>query len=114
VLRMPQTTLDMKRPEYLALDNQGFEYQRLALVISELPLEDRSPALLEATTVIAAKLGLTAAKPIPFGAPMFTAFEGMTRPKAKHHAQVKLLLTLGADVSLDYCPGYDPLVQSLK
>jgi len=97
----------VKRPEYQALDGQGFEYLRTALVIGELPLEARASALIEATTAIATKVGLNAVKHIPFGAPVFTAFEGMNRPKAKHHAESKLLLTKGDDVSLDYCPSYN-------
>lgn len=96
----------MNRPEYQALDKQGLEYLRPARVIGELPLEARAAALIEATAAIATKTGLKAVKHIPFGAPVFTAFEGMTRPKAKHHTEGKLLLTIGDDVSLDYCQTY--------
>lgn len=46
-------------------------------------------------------------KHIPFGAPVFTAFASMNRPKAKHHVESKLLLTMGDDVSLDYCASYN-------
>jgi hypothetical protein len=49
----------------------------------------------------------TAVKRIPFGAPVFTAFADMNRPKAKHHAESKLLLVTGDDVPLSYCPSYD-------
>lgn len=97
----------MNRPEYKALDNQGFEYLRTALVIGELPLEARDSAMIEATAAISTKAGLNAVKRIAFGAPVFTAFHGMNRPKAKHHAESKLLLTKGDDVSLDYCPSYN-------
>jgi len=97
----------MERPEYQALDSQGFEYPRPAQVIGELPLEARASALIEATAAIATKVGLNAVKHIPFGAPVFTAFDGMNRPKAKHHVESKLLLSKGDDVSLDYCPSYN-------
>lgn len=43
----------MEHPEYQALDKQGLEYLRPALVIGELPLEARSSALIEATASIA-------------------------------------------------------------
>ena len=98
--------IPVKRPEYQALDGQGFEYMRDALVIGELPVEARADALREATEAIANKTGLLELKTIPFGAPVFTAFEGMTRPKAKHHAESKLLLTMGDDVSRDFCSTY--------
>lgn len=97
----------MERPEYQALDKQGFDFLRPAQVIGELPLEARASALIEATATIATKAGLIAVKHIPFGAPEFTAFDGMNRPKAKHHAESKLLLTKGDDVSLDNCPSYN-------
>jgi hypothetical protein len=97
----------MQRPEYLALNEYGLEYSRLALIVGELPLEARAAALVEATSTIAIKTGLVAVKRIPFGAPVFTAFADMNRPKAKHHAESKLLLVTGDDVPLSYCPSYD-------
>ncbi|MFC6281045.1 MULTISPECIES: hypothetical protein [Polaromonas] len=97
----------MHRPDYLALDEQGREYRRKAKLIGELPVGARAFALIEATAVIATKTGLNPVKQIPFGSPVFTAFDGMNRPKAKHHAESKLLLTHGDDVSLDYCPCYN-------
>lgn len=96
----------MQRPEYLALDGNGIEYSREALIIGELPLEARAAALVEATSTIALNTGLMAVNRIPFGAPVFTAFADMTRPKAKHHAESKLLLSVGDDVPLAYCPSY--------
>jgi len=97
----------MQRPAYLALNEQGLEYSRQALSIGELPLVDRAAALVEATRTIALKTGLVAVKRIPFGAPVFTAFADMNRPKAKHHSGSKLLLSTGDDVPLSYCPTYD-------
>jgi len=98
----------MTRPQYEALDKIGLPYIRPARVVGELPTPgDRLSALAEATTAIAEKTGLTAIKAIPFGAPVFSAFAGMTRPKAKHHVDSKLLLTMGDDVSLDYCNRYN-------
>lgn len=97
---------NMERPDYLALDGQGFEVTRKARVIGELSLQDVAPACVEAATVIAQKLGMKAPGRINFGTPVFTAFK-MTRPQAKGHEQAKLLLTAGHDVSLDYCPSYN-------
>lgn len=96
----------MKRPDYLALDAQGFEITRKARVIGELPLQDVAPACVEAAAVIAQKLGMNAPERINFGTPVFTAFK-LTRPQAKNHEQSTLLLTPGHDVSLDYCPSYN-------
>lgn len=98
----------MIRPQYEALDAQGLPYLRAAQVVGELPTPgDRLAALVEATASIAKKTGLNAVKPIPFGAPVFTAFDGMNRPKAKHHVESKLLLTMGDDVDLAYCKSYN-------
>jgi hypothetical protein len=97
----------MNRPEYLALDGNGLEYSRQALIIGELPLEARAAALVEATSTIALKTRLVAVKRIPFGAPVFTAYAHMNRPKAKHHVESKLLLVTGDDVPLAYCPSYN-------
>ncbi|MDO9236193.1 MAG: hypothetical protein Q7U28_09210 [Aquabacterium sp.] len=98
----------MIRPQYEALDVQGLPYLRLARVVGELPTPDvRLAALVEATAAIAEKTGLNVVKRIPFGAPVFTAFEGMNRPKAKHHVEFQLLLTMGDEVSLDYCQSYN-------
>lgn len=80
---------------------------RHALVIGELPVEARADALRESTEAIANKAGLVAVKTIPFGAPVFTAFEGMNRPKAKQHILSKLLLATGDDVSLGFCATYN-------
>ena len=96
-----------KRPEYEALDSRGLPYIRPAQVIGELPLADRKNALEAATAAIATKTGLSASKTIPFGAPVFIAFAGMNRPKAKHHPDSALLLTMGDDVSLDYVAAYN-------
>lgn len=97
----------MNRPDYQALDKHGLEYLRPARVIGELPWASRAAALTEATASIAAKTGLKPIHDIHFGVPAFTAFEGMTRAKAKHHQDCELLLTKGDDVSLDYCGSYD-------
>lgn len=97
----------MKRPPYLALDQHGREYERPAKVIGELPLEARSVALIAATARVAKLAGLVAFKTIPFGAPAFTAYEGMTRPIARNHSLASMLLTPGDDLSLDLCPTYN-------
>lgn len=94
------------RPDYLALDAQGFEITRKALVIGELPHEARAAACFEAAAPIASKLNLPAPERIKFGVPVFQSF-GLTRPQAKQHKQRDLLLTPGDDVSLDYCPSYN-------
>jgi hypothetical protein len=74
--------------------------------VDELAQADRSDALVEATSSIALKTGLVAIKRIPFGSPVFTAFDKMNRHKAKSHKESKLLLTNGGDVSLNFCPSY--------
>ena len=96
----------MIRPNYQALDAQGFEIPRSARVIGELPHADRAAACTEAAALIASKLNLSAPERIKFGVPVFQCFN-MTRPQAKHHKQSVLLLTAGGDVSLDYCPSYN-------
>ena len=96
----------LPRPSYLALNGQGTEYERPARLIGELPLQDRFQALARATEHVAQRAGLEAVRPIPFGAPVFTAFKGMTRPLAKSHTWASLLLTAGDDLSLDMVPTY--------
>lgn len=94
----------MNRPDYEALDRQGFPYVRPAQVVAELPTpEARGTALESATQEIAKRMQTTAQRRIGFGTPVFAAF-GLTRPQAKVHEQAKLLLTMGGDLSLDYCP----------
>ncbi len=96
----------LPRPSYLALNGQGTEYERPARVIGELPLQDRFLGLARATEHVAQRAGLEAVRTIPFGAPVFTAFKGMTRPHAKSHTWASLLLTAGDDLSLDMVPTY--------
>lgn len=97
----------MTRPMYEALDAQGLPYLRPALTIGELPTPaERLTALVEATSGIAAKVGLQPVGVLKFALPVFTAFEGMTRAKAKHYPDEKLLLTQGCDVSLDFCASF--------
>lgn len=94
----------MTRPMYEALDAQGRPYVRPALTIGELPTpEERKGALVEATAGIAAKIGMQPVGVLKFALPVFSAFEGMTRAKAKHSPDEKLLITQGCDVSLDFC-----------
>lgn len=94
------------RPTYEALDNHGLVHIRPANVIGELPEFAREMALTEATSAIAAKVGLVPTGIIKLGSPVFCAFKGMTREKSKHHKDSALLLTLGRDVSLDFCLSY--------
>ena len=96
----------LPRPSYLALNGHGTEYERPARVIGELPLQDRFQVLARATEHVAQRAGLEAVRTIPFGAPVFTAFKGMTRPHAKSHTWASLLLTAGDDLSLDMVPTY--------
>lgn len=94
------------RPNYEALDSTGREYMRLARVVGELPTpEERHAALESATKTIAAKLGISACRRIPFGVPGYTIF--MTRPEAVKHVLGAWLLTRGDAVSLDHCPEYN-------
>ena len=96
-----------KRPDYEALDGVGLPYVRSALVVGELPLVQRMQALDAATESVAALTGLKAVKSIHVGAPVFLAFEGMNRARAKNHPAAQLLLTMGDDVSLDLVPAYN-------
>lgn len=97
----------MNRPNYEALDGQGLPYVRPARVISELPSSDaRRNALDSATLDIAKRLQSLAIRQIGFGTPVFIAF-GLTRQQAKVHEQAKLLLTMGCDLSLDFCPEFN-------
>ena len=96
----------LPRPSYLALNGQGTEYERPARVIGELPLQDRFLALARATEHVAEIAGLEAVKTIPFGAPVFTAFKGMTLQHAKSHSWASVLLCAGDDLSLDLVPSY--------
>ena len=96
----------LPRPSYLALNGHGTEYERPARLIGELPLQDRFQVRARATEHVAQRAGLEAVRTIPFGAPVFTAFKGMTRPHAKSHTWASLLLTAGDDLSLDMVPTY--------
>ena len=105
---IPLTKKDesMTRPMYEALDAQGLPYLRPALTIGELPTPDeRKAALVEATSGIAAKVGMQPVGVLKFALPVFSAFD-MTRAKSKHYPDEKLLLTQGCDVSLDFCASF--------
>lgn len=98
----------MTRPIYEALDGQGLPYFRPAQVVGELPTpEERRSALFEATLAIASKIGIKQIDNVKFGTPVFCAFDGMTRPKAKHHPDSKLLLIKGCDIPLEFCLSYN-------
>ena len=103
---MSMDTALLPRPRYLALNGQGTEYKRSARLIGELPLQARLQALAWATEHVAEIAGLEAVKTIPFGAPVFTAFKGMTRPLARSHTWASVLLSAGNDLSLDLVPCY--------
>lgn len=106
VIQNLEGSAHMERPDYVALDAQGAEVKRKAMVIGDLPHQDRGPACVEAAAFIAQQLGMNAPERIHFGTPVFTAFK-LTRPQAKNHEQAKLLLTHGHEVSLGYCPRYN-------
>lgn len=88
--------------QYEALDAEGRPVLREARIIGELPHEMRGQACAIAAERIGRLLGRAPRKSLLFGAPVYEAF-GMSRPEAKMHPQVKLLLTLGVHLSLDYC-----------
>lgn len=97
----------MTRPDYEALDNQGLPYTRPSRVVGELPTPaQRIAALAEATPAIAQRIGIPACGVVKFGDPVFRAFVGLDRNKAKRHPDAALLLTMGDDVPLDYCASY--------
>ncbi|WP_427047114.1 hypothetical protein [Halomonas casei] len=89
------------KPQYEALDAQGYAYMREPRVIGELPIAARRPTLDAAITKVSDECGLTASKPLSFGLPVFEAF-GLNRREARRHAHSKLLLTQGTDLSLEY------------
>ncbi len=92
------------RPLNEVLDGQGLAHIPPANVIGELPDGVRQIAQSEASSTIADKIGLRQTGILKMGSPVFCMFKGMTREKSKHHVESALLLTLGRDVSLDYCP----------
>ncbi|KKN85065.1 hypothetical protein LCGC14_0282340 [marine sediment metagenome] len=94
------------RPEYEALDSQGYPYMRQARVVGELPSKDCRTALDEAVGMISREVGLTAVRPLSFGLAAFHAF-GMNHREACRHAHSRLLLTQGVDLPLDYIPAYN-------
>jgi hypothetical protein len=93
------------RPDYEALDAQGYPYMREAKVVGELPLADRRPALDAALAAVSNSLGMPARKALSFGLPVFEAFD-LNRREAGRHEQAALLMTQGVNLSLDYIPAY--------
>lgn len=102
---MVHTGKMLKRPLYEALDGTGRPYVRQAQEIGELPHADVDAALTSATQKLSGLLGLPAVHRVQYGAPVFMAF-GLNLPKAKNHAEAKLLLSKGHSLSLDVCPAY--------
>jgi hypothetical protein len=94
-----------KRPDYEALDAQGYPYMREAKVVGELPLADCRPALDAALAPVSNALGMPALKALSFGLPVLEAF-GINHREAARHEQAKLLLTQGTNLSLDFVPSY--------
>ena len=87
---------------YEALDASGQAIVRQARTIDELPYEQRLPACGRAALAIGKQLGLVVKKPVPFGAPVYQAFE-ISRPEVNKHPAVQLLLTRGGDLPLNWC-----------
>lgn len=84
-----------------ALDQTGRPYVREARVVNELPTPAARLAALEsATLTIARRLSMSARSRIQFGAPVYVAF-GLTRSQARDHALARLLMSMGADLSLN-------------
>lgn len=94
-----------KRPDYEALDALGYPYKREACVVGELPLAERRTALDAAIASVSKSLGLPELKSLSYGLPVFAAF-GLNRREAGRHEKANLLLTQGADLSLDFFPAY--------
>lgn len=97
--------MKIKRPDYEALDAQGYPYMREAKVVDELPLADRRPALDAALTAVSKSLGMPASKALKFGLPVFEAF-GLNRCEAIRHVKASLLLTPAAFLNLDFVTVY--------
>jgi len=87
---------------YEAFGEDG-PFLRDARVIHELPTpEQRLIACAKAADTIGKLLGIVAKHSIPYGSPVYLAFD-MARPDAKKHARSALLLMHGADLPLTYC-----------
>ncbi len=97
----------LARPEYEALNDQGYTYLREAREIGELDVSERRAAINAAVPVISDKLGLAPVAPLSSGLPVYTAF-GLKPGQAKRHSEAQLLLTKGIDLSLDLVPIYLP------
>jgi len=96
----------LKRPQYFELDKNGIERARPANCLGELDDEDRFFGRCSATEEISRLTGLKSTTTIRLDEPVYKAFEGMNRAKARGHQDAKLLLTIGSRVSLDYCPRF--------
>ncbi len=93
----------MSYTEYIcsALDKDGFEYERAAAYVGELPTQEiRIEALEKATLIIESIIGIKSNNYIKFGMPVFTAF-GLTKKQAINNENHKLLLVRGDDVPLN-------------
>ena len=91
------------RPEVEGLDAQGRPYFRQARTVDDLKTpEERLRALEDATMVVARRLGMSAVRRIPYGAPVYLAF-GLTKPQAKRHREAEMLLKHGLDIELELC-----------
>lgn len=95
----------MKRPLYMALNEQGIEIQRRARLIGELSYCDRLSACAEAARAIGVLLNVQPPPRVKFGIPVFESF-GMKKPQLKGHAHAALLNTRGCDLRLDFCSSH--------
>ncbi|QCT95480.1 hypothetical protein FEV13_00600 (plasmid) [Stutzerimonas degradans] len=94
-----------KRPPYEGLDATGSPQMRVARVVGELHHSDAREALDAALPVVSAVLGLSAARQISYGLPLYEAF-GLKQREAARHEHSALLKTHGSSLSLDYVPIY--------
>lgn len=100
--------MKIKRPEYEALDGQGYPHVREARYINELPTpEKRKQAMIDAMPAVSKLLGLVPISKISYGLPVHEAFK-LTRTEIQNHQHAALLKTHGSEVSLDFVPQYQP------
>lgn len=94
-----------QRPYYEALGELGFPSVRLARVIGELKHALSRQALDDALPSVEQALGLKAKEPLHYGWPIYESF-GLKRAEATANPQADLLITSGANLSLDFVPRY--------
>ena len=84
---------------YKALDQNGSEYERPAMVVHELPHKERLLYMEKATAAVEKITGLKAKGKVHFGTKACLAF-GLNEKQAAKHEFAKILLTPGESLPL--------------